>query len=208
LALDYTRGNGVVPALFQMYDQTKSGFTLRNNWNWDSKTLHVSLMDNYNFDSKYLAPAAFSLNWIPNEKQQLSLNTRYDWEIQSFGASNLKLDFKPQDNWILLLALGYDFSNSVWSERKLKADITQQLSEKWRMQLKASYDILDAAGNNGGFSEAVVGLIYDWHCRELNFHYDYIKQEYWLNLTFKVLPEYKFRILDSGDLLEYYFNEF
>ncbi|MCL6588329.1 MAG: hypothetical protein K6U80_00085 [Firmicutes bacterium] len=206
--LDYIKVNGDVPALFGGYDRDKPGFTIRNSWNWDSQTLHISLSDDYNFDSQYLAPAALSLNWAPGDQERINFNTKYDWELQSFGATNLRVDFKPRDNWILLLELGYDFSKSVWSQRKLQANITQQLAEKWRMLVKASYDILTDSANNGGFSEAMVGLIYDWHCRELHFHYDYVKQEYWVNLVFKVLPEYQFRILTSGDLLEYYFNEF
>lgn len=208
VVLDYTKANGVAPTLFEGYDGAKDGFTIRNSWSWNTQTLRISLSDDYNFNSRYLSPAAFSLNWKPNDKEQIDFNTRYDWNIQSFGATNLNINFKPQDNWVLLLELGYDFSQSVWSQRKLKADITQRLSEKWRMQLKAAYDILNDSQNTGGFTEAVVGLIYDWHCRELNFHYDYVKQEYWVNLTFKVLPDYPFRVLSSGDLLEYYFNEF
>jgi hypothetical protein len=214
VVLDYTNVAGTPPILFSDYDPAKPGFTIRNNWNWDSETLHMSLSDDYNFNSQYLSPANFSLNWKPNDKEQITFNTVYVWQPldiskpPGFGATNLNINFKPRDNWMLLLDLGYDFSSSLWSQRKLKADITQKLSEKWRMQLKAAYDIFNDQNNNGGFTEAVVGLIYDWHCRELKFHYDYVKQEYWVNLTFKVLPDYQFRILDSGDLLEYYFNEF
>lgn len=183
--LDYAEVDGVSNSYFNRDDNLLPGMTIGNGWYWDGATFHASLTDKYNVKTDYAYPAYLTARWIPSSKNELNFSTVYDW-YQGPGLTRLVVDLRPKEDWVFFLSLGYDFSRTAypWTDRQFGADIVQPITDKWKMELHSYYDFFQDA-----FTRATLGLDYDWHCRDLYIFYDYLKQEYWLQITFKALPD-------------------
>lgn len=178
-------GNYGIPSTFfgRTGDNILDGAYLTNEWKWQSQTLNASLKSGYNFKSAYADPVFFWTRWTPAPGREVYFDTRYDW-IVGLQATNLRVNYNPKDNWKLALNASYDFSTGLWSSKQFEALISQQLSAKWQLELSLKYDTLRDV-----FTDAQTGLVYDWHCRKLKLHYNWLTNEYWLQLTFNVFPD-------------------
>jgi hypothetical protein len=164
-------------------DSILDGAYLTNEWKWQSQTLNASLKSGYNFKSAIADPVFFWTRWTPAPGREVYFDTRYDWII-GLQTTNLRVNYNPRDNWRLALNASYDFSTGLWSSKQFEALIAQQLSANWQLELSLKYDTLRDA-----FTDAQAGLVYDWHCRKLKLHYNWLTNEYWLQLTFNVFPD-------------------
>ena len=70
--------------------------------------------------------------------------------------------------------------------------LTQPIGSRWKVGVNATYDMFA-----NDFSNANVQLIYDWHCREVEFHYDWVEREYWLQIAFKAFPQARFNTSEN-----------
>lgn len=178
-------GNYGFPNLFfgRTGDYVLDGAYLTNEWKWKSSKLNASVKSGYNFKNAKGDPVFFWTRWTPDPGREVYFDTRYDWYL-GLEATNFRVNYNPKDNWRLTLNLGYDFSTGLWSNKQFEALINQQLSANWQLELKLKYDSL-----RDDFTDAQTGLVYDWHCRKLRIHYNWLTNEYWLQLTFNVFPD-------------------
>lgn len=182
--IGYAGTYGISSAFFgRTGDSILEGAYLSNEWKWQSQVFNASLKSGFNFKSTIADPVYFWTRWTPALGQEVYFDTRYDW-IVGLQTTNLRVNYNPKDNWRLTLNAGYDFSTGLWSSKQFEALIAQQLSAKWQLELSLKYDTLRDA-----FTDAQTGLVYDWHCRKLKMHYNWLENEYWLQLTFNVFPD-------------------
>jgi lipopolysaccharide export system protein LptA len=164
-------------------DSILDGAYLTNEWRWQSQGFNASLKGGYNFKNAIADPVVFWTRWTPAPGQEVYFDTLYDWKV-GLKSTNLRANYSPKDNWRLALNAGYDFSTGLWSSKQFEALIAQQLTAKWQLELSVKYDTLRDA-----FTDAQTGFVYDWHCRKLKIHYDWLTDQYWLQLTFNIFPD-------------------
>lgn len=181
-------------------DYILPGADLWNYWNYRGKKFTAYFNTGYNFETKFVHPANLGATWSQSSTF-ISFNTVYHWdngpeEKFGFGVTRFSVNSTPRKDWRIMLLLDYDFTTQLWSSKRMDLELTEQLSAKWKANLRMNYNMLI-----DDFSNANVGLTYDWHCRELEFHYDWVEREYWLQLTFKAFPQARFNT--SKNPLEY-----
>jgi hypothetical protein len=176
------------------------GAELWNSWNWRGQRLGMNLKTGYNFETEFYHPLNFDTSWTSNNTR-VSLRTEYHWDNGpdyqvGLGQTSLEADLNPKQDWHFRLGLTYDFWSQTWWSKMADLQLTQKLSENWKVGLRATYDMFVE-----DFSIANASLVYDWHCRELEFYYDWVEREYWVQLTFKAFPQY--RLNTAEDPWEY-----
>jgi lipopolysaccharide assembly outer membrane protein LptD (OstA) len=186
---------------FDEGDDFAPGGSLTNSWNWSSPKLTASLSGGYSFYTQEPQTLYFTTTWKPGKNNQIYLSTNYDWD-DGIGSSYLKLQFNPKENWKLHINLGYNPQTSYWTTKEFQAYITQRLTPNWQLQLNAVYDVFD-----DDFGLANCALVYNWHCRDVKFYYDYLEKEYWALISFKAFPRAQFKLSsDPDDLYRWYTN--
>jgi lipopolysaccharide assembly outer membrane protein LptD (OstA) len=186
---------------FDEGDDFLPGGSLTNSWNWSSPKLTASLSGGYSFYTQEPQTLYFTTTWKPGKNNQIYLSTNYDWD-DGIGLSYLKLQFNPKENWKLHVNLGYNPQTSYWTTKEFQAYITQQLTRNWQLQLNMVYDVFD-----DDFGLANLALVYNWHCRDVKFYYDYLEKEYWALISFKAFPKAQFKLSsDPDDLYSWYTN--
>jgi len=177
-------------------DYILPGADVWNYWNYRGKSFSANFNTGYNFETEFAHPANLSATWSQSPTY-VNFGTVYHWdngpdEKLGFGATRLTVNSTPRKDWRIMLSLGYDFSSQLWSSKRMDLELTEQLSPKWKVNLRMNYNMLI-----DDFSNANVGLTYDWHCRELEFHYDWIEREYWIQITFKAFPQARFNTSEN-----------
>lgn len=197
-SLGFTRVEGENNAFFN--DNIRPGAEIWNYWNWKSEHLSANLKTGYNFETVYAYPVNFDTSWNFNSTQ-VNFRTSYYWDNGpddpvGLGETSLEVNSNPKQDWRFKLYLSYDFWYLTWSSKLMDFQLSQQISTNWKMGLNATYDMFA-----NDFSNANAALFYDWHCRTLEMHYDWVEREYWLQLTFKAFPQARFNT--SENPLEY-----
>ncbi|HYH03453.1 MAG TPA: hypothetical protein VEC37_10150, partial [Bacillota bacterium] len=186
---------------FNKGDNFLPGGFLSNTWTWSGTTLNANLTARYSFYSDEPEPAYLSATWSPNTRKRVSLNSEYDWE-EGIGQSNLNIMYNPNENWRLNLGLGYNPRNETWTQKEFQAFIIQRLNSKLQLEIASVYDIF-----RNDFGVANTALVYNWHCRDLKFYYDYLEKEYWVMVSFKAFPRASFKLSSNpDDLYNWYLN--
>lgn len=194
VSLGYTELRGENNTFFN--DTILPGAEIWNSWRWQGQHLGIGLKTGYNYETQYAHPVNLDTSWV-SDTTRVNFHTEYHWdngaEYQTgLGQTRLEINSNPKQDWHLMLRLNYDFWSQTWWERILNVRVTQQVSKNWKVALEGTYDMY-----LNDFSNANASLIYDWHCREVEFHYDWVEQEYWLGITFKVFPQYKLNTSDN-----------
>ncbi len=200
IKLGFTEVQGETNQFFTSSDDIRPGAEIRNYWNWKSRIFSANFNTGYNFETEYAYPAYLGATWTPNSTS-VGFGTVYYWdngpgENFGFGATRLTVNSSPRKDWQIILLLNYDFTTQLWSQKRMDLELTEQLSPKWKANLRMNYNMLI-----DDFTNANVGLAYDWHCRTLEMHYDWVEREYWLQFTFKAFPQARFNT--SENPLEY-----
>jgi lipopolysaccharide export system protein LptA len=195
-----TETEGIPNTYFTGEDNIQPGAFITNGWYWKSPQFNSSLTTGYNFYSELADPVNFDMQWTPDPKKNLTFRTIYDWYV-GLGQTDLQFFYNPKENWRLRLLVGYNFSipDYPWTNKEFEAVIAQKLNDKWRIELASRFDFFI-----DNFSMAELGVIYDWHCRELKVHYDWIKREYWFQVLIKAFPDNPLRLSSNT---EEFFNE-
>ncbi len=195
--LGFTEVQGITNVFFTNSDDIRPGADIINEWNWNGDIFRANFDTGYNFETEYAYPANLGASWT-SSSTSASFDTIYYWnngpqsDKFGFGATNLSLNSTPRKDWRFVLSLNYDFITQLWSSKRLDLELTEQLSPKWKAALKVNFDML-----TDDFSNANATLSYDWHCRELGFHYDWVEREYWLQITFKAFPQARFNTSEN-----------
>lgn len=178
-----TESDGITNNFFPGEDYISPGASVTNGWYWSSSKFNASVTGGYYFSTKYVQPIYISTTWTPGAHTRLSFQTNYEWE-NGFRSTYLNINHSPKENWTLGMSLAYDVYTDLWSEQQFQSYIVQQITSNWRIELRTRYDVL-----RDSFSEAKLGVVRDWHCRELMFSYDDVEKKYWIQLNFKAFPQ-------------------
>ena len=179
----YKLTDGLSNTFFKWDDKIEDGAYLTNEWKWQSLVFNASLRSGYNFKYVSADPVVLQSRWNPGPGREIYFDTIYNW-IGGLGMTNLRINYSPRDNWRLNLNVGYNFVDNAWTNKEFEALLTQQIAPKWQMEIAAKYNMLGNA-----FEIAETGLVYDWHCRKVKLHYNWIRQEYQLRLVFNAFPD-------------------
>jgi hypothetical protein len=197
LGFGYAVTNGLTNSYFGYDgDNDMPGFYAENSWNYASESLTASANTRYNFKMHYAYPLNLSLNWKLTTIAAITFNTIYNWG-QGLGLTNLSANYHPNANCNISVGAGYDFSNpdSPWTSQTLLANVSNKISKNWSFSLSANYNYLAHE-----FSVADYDLIYDWHCRQVVFHYDDVLKEYWMRIVIKAFPNDSLRLTGKNTL--------
>jgi hypothetical protein len=193
----YAKTHGVTNSYFGYNgDNELTGFYVQNSWQYSSDTFYAAASTRYNFQEEYAYPLNISLSWNPAFQTGISFNTVYYWG-EGPGQTDLSVNYNPTQNCNVSIGLGYNFlqPEAPWTTQRFIAAIANKINDNWSYNLSATYNSLAKE-----FSTAYCNLIYDWHCRQLVFHYDWVEEEYWLQIVIKAFPDSSL-ILNGTDTL-------
>lgn len=188
---NYTWTEGEVAALFRSAysDSLLDGGYVSTNLAWNGTKLVANLSTGYNLTYQKANPLNVSVTLIPIQKLSVSFNTIYYWPDDSYyqpglGWTRFTFNYRRDEAFRVNLGLNFDFQSESWGEKYFETFLKQQLTTNLRIELAARYsDLLE------DFSVFSLGTVYDWHCREVLFNYDYIEEKFWLRLKFKAFPQ-------------------
>ncbi|NLY75191.1 MAG: LPS-assembly protein LptD [Firmicutes bacterium] len=201
--MGFTEVQGLTNTFFTGNDDIRPGADIWNYWYWNGKIFRANFNTGYNFETEYAYPANFGASLFYNSTS-VNFGTIYYWDNgprydTGFGTTSLSINSTPRKDWRLSLALNYNFISQLWSAKRLDLELTEQLNPNWKVNLRMNYNMLI-----DDFSNANAGLTYNWHCRDVEFHYDWIERQYWLQLTFKAFPQARFNTAENPmELLNY-----
>jgi hypothetical protein len=207
ISLGYTDTAGFKNSYFTDYsdDNVDPGAFLQNTWNWQSASFTATASTSYNFQTQIATPLSINTTWIPDpvsKKETFQFDTVYNWYL-GLGQTDLHINYNPKKDWLLRLGVGYDFQNPdhPWGSRSLFTQIQDRLSTNWEYSINAQYEDL-----YNEFTQAQIGLIYDWHCRKVLFSFDILQQEFWVQISINAFPSANLR-LDSKNTVENLIND-
>jgi hypothetical protein len=165
-------------------DDDLPGLYAENNWDYSDVTFRAHVYTKYNFQTQYAYPLTITAGWFPVSKASLNFDTIYYWG-DGPGQTDFSVNYNPDDSCKLSLILGYNFQekNSPWTNQQFMLALAKKISSNWSYNLAATYNYL-----KNDFSVAQGNLIYDWHCRQVVFHYDEVEKEFWLQFVIKAFP--------------------
>jgi len=144
------------------------------------------------FSFDYISPLSNTINakliFKPTEKINLNLTTNYNFITENFGSLVGKLEYKPKDDWKINLNTTYDLNNMEWSKR-INSQLNVQLSKNWHVKYKGAFGLEDFK-----FSNSVIGITRDLHCRELTINYKQSTKSIWVEFFIKAFPTEKITI--------------
>ena len=185
--------------------------TLNNDFNMD-RYLGFSP---FNFDqAEFETLIENQLNYRVNDKIDIELNSGYDFENDEFLLLELFASYQVNQNWNLKTGTTYDINNKIFDDNLFFTSLYEGESINHRLGLEYdlnnnklieadsnfSYEIKGDWGwyleNNLSFDfedediidEANLQLKKKFHCREIIFSYDYLKEEYTLQYSINLFP--------------------
>lgn len=182
----------------------------------------------FNFDkSKLSSITKNQLTFDVNDRVNIDLNSGYDFEKEEYLLLELLADFKIIEGWNIELGTDYDlnqqrFNENLFLTSKFKNNranhslgLEYNLNDDKLVQLDSSfsYEIKGDWGwyleNNLSFNfeeqdkikEANIQIKKKFHCRELIFSYDYLKEEYTVQYSINLFPSQGIEMTKSKDAL-------
>lgn len=175
----------VFPRLVTSSHLFATGGHLSTSWRYSTPLLSGDLSGGYNFSRPnqpwYPVQGTLALTPLPNNS--IRLNATYNPNSAEY--TNLYLTargrYTSERGNNLLLEADYDFLDRRWETLELEAALKNQLTPTLQSDLNLRYSFF-----GDGLERARVGLNYDWHCRELFFGYDLLRQEYTIQCQYKI----------------------
>ncbi|TCL62214.1 hypothetical protein EDC14_102765 [Hydrogenispora ethanolica] len=195
LGVGYSMLDGEVNALFNSKDSgLQPGGFANNLWALNNEHLFASLNNEYYFQTQ-IGRSTLTSKWMPASSQSIGLSTQYDW-TQGPGLTNLEARYNLNEEMKLALLLGYDFQYEAWNMKQFEMLIDRKLTTNWKVEAALQYSMVQE-----DFSIGNVTFTYDWHCRQLLFHYDWTDQSFWFRVIFKAFPQASLQFDKDMELL-------
>ncbi|MFN2341337.1 MAG: LptF/LptG family permease [Halanaerobium sp.] len=167
------------------FDEGDEENMLENELNYRiSPYLDFDLESGYDFlDAEYLPLEAY-LNLNPTENWELSLGTRYDLNNMLFEDELIFSSVYEGGRWQHRMGIEYDLNSSEL--KKIDNQLIYELEGDWgwyfESNLSLDYDY------DQQIREANIQLNKSFHCRELSFSYDYLKEEFTVQYSIDLFP--------------------
>jgi LPS export ABC transporter permease LptG len=167
-----------------------------------------------------------NLRYNINRTFDLELDSGYNFKEEEYLDLEAVMEYRPLRNWTLSLGTSYDLNESVFNENLIFKSIFE--GERLTHKLGLHYDlnnsdlreldnqlIYELEGDYGWYLESNLALDYDYeeepireanlqlkknfHCRELAFSYDYMKEEFTVQYTINLFPSQGIGFTQSED---------
>lgn len=176
------------PRLVTLSHLFRSGGHLASAWRYSTPLVKADLSGGYNFSRVerpwYPVQGVLTLTPLPNNS--LRLNATYNPNTREY--THLYLTGRGQhtseQGSSFYLEADYDFLEQRWDTLEVEAALKNQLTAALQSVLNLRYSFF-----GDGLERARLGLTYDWHCRELFFGYDFLRQEYIVQCQYKIFKE-------------------
>lgn len=166
----------------------RPGGHLSSAWRYNSQLVSANLSGGYNFSQVehpwYPVQGTVTVTPLPNSR--IRLNATYNLNTQEYTNLYLttRLRYNSEQGNNLYLDADYDFLDRRWETLEVEAALKNQLTATLQSDLNLRYSFF-----GDGFERVRLGLTYDWHCRELFFGYDLLRQEYVVQCQYKIFKE-------------------
>ncbi|ADQ13936.1 YjgP/YjgQ family permease [Halanaerobium hydrogeniformans] len=166
-----------------------------------------------------------SLRYSLRDNYDFRFSSGYDFLTELYSPLEARLEYYPVKNWQLNLATSYDLNEKLYDDNLILRSIYQ--SKRFEHKLGMRYDlnnselkrldnrlVFEISGDYGWYIEANLSLDYDYeewiregniqlkknfHCRELAFSYDYVREEFTLQYSINLFPSQPIGITKSDD---------
>lgn len=182
----------------------------------------------FNFDqAEFKTLLKNQLTYKKGEKLNIKLNSGYNFETDQYSSLEMIAGFRPLKNWNIEIGTTYDLNNEVFEDNMFltsryknnrinhKLGLEYELNRNKLVELDSnfSYEISGDWGwyleNNLSFDfedddvikEANLQLKKNFHCREIIFSYDYLKDEYTIQYQINLFPSHGIEFIKNEDEL-------
>lgn len=178
------------------FDQAEEKNLLENNLSFNlSRTFDLELNSGYNFkEEKYLDLEAI-MEFKPLREWTLSLGINYDLNENRYNENLIFKSIFKGERLTHRLGMHYDLNNS--DLRKLDNQLIYELDGDYGWYLESNLN-LDYEYEDQ-IREANLQLKKKFHCRELTFGYDYMKEEFTVQYTINLFPSQGIGFTQSED---------
>ena len=154
------------------------------------------------------------LNYRINPYLNLDLESGYSFQKTRYLPLELYLRLKPSSNWIISLGTSYDLNNNLFEDDLIVKSRYQ--NKRWEHRIGIEYDldqarlreidnqlIYELDSDYGIYFETNLSIDNDYydrireanlqlkkkfHCRELAFSYDYLREEFTIQYSLEIFP--------------------
>lgn len=191
IAANYTCTEGEYSTVFSSAysDNILDGGSATTSLAYNGKYLRANMATGYNLTYKKYNPMTVSSTLSLFKKLTMSLSsTIYLQDDSSYikgpGWTSYSLNYNAGSNFYVNSGVNYNFQDDSWGERYLETYLKKNVNPRTRIELAARYsDLLE------DFSVLNFATVYDYHCREVAFEYDYVDKKYLLQISFKAFPQ-------------------
>ncbi|ACL70510.1 YjgP/YjgQ family permease [Halothermothrix orenii] len=184
----YTWPLGATPFNF---DEVKPREEIRNKLTYQKGDFDFELKGGFDIYNYRYLPISAILEWQITPDWEVSAGTTYDLNNNSYGTFALKSKYSD-GRWLNNTALTFDPDNNklmAWDSK-----LTYELEENWYVEVNASFDYV-----NNDIKQANLAVKKDFHCRELWFAYDYLKEEFTVEYRLDLFPDQGFKFGTSRE---------
>ena len=163
-------------------------YSLRNNYD-------LRFSSGYDFLTELYLPLEARLEYYPSQNWQLNLATSYDLNQNLYDDNLILRSLYQAKRFEHKLALRYDINNSEL--KRLDNRVVYEISGDYGWYLEANLSL----NNNyeDRIREGNIQLKKNFHCRELAFSYDYVREEFTLQYSINLFPAQPIGITRSDD---------
>jgi len=167
------------------FDQGEQENEIENKLNYRiSPYLDFDLESGYNFkDAQYLPLEAY-LNLYPTENWEINLGTRYDLNNMLFDDELIFRSIYESQRWQHRLGIEYDLNS--YELKEIDNQLIYELDGDWGWYFESNFSL--DYDYDQEIREANVQLNKSFHCRELSFSYDYLKEEFTVQYSIDLFP--------------------
>lgn len=182
----------------------------------------------FNFDqAEFKTLLKNQLTYKKGDKLSIKLNSGYNFETNQYSSLEMIADFKPLKYWNIEIGTTYNLNDEVFEDNmfltsryenkrinhklgseydlnrnklvELDSDFSYEISGDWGWYLEnnLSFDFED----DDVIKEANLQLKKNFHCREIIFSYDYLKEEYTIQYQINLFPSQGIEFIKNEDEL-------
>lgn len=200
-SLNWVESGGSAPSTFSYLVSNSSYYLPNANWRsgiyYQSGGFKANIEGGCNlsmdYNPWYQVTATANLEVSPENRMDFA--TSYNPNTGEWGDLKLIVRYEPDKYNLLRLDLFYNPRENSWSTLDLEAKLRSYILHNLQSDVNVKYSFFGE-----GLERARLGLVYDWHCREVYVGYDFMREEYSLQLQYKVFPEagFGFGSSDTG----------
>lgn len=179
-AISWTSAQGETPFTF---DKPTTGASLTGGIYVEHKVIQVSLTSGYDFQYQRYRDISGRIKINFSDKDYVQFNGSYNPTLERFSLFTLEGNI---DNKFTTLKAKVIYDPNENKFRQTDVNAALKILKNWTLQGSIAYNIQLET-----LRQASVGIVYDWHCREIKLSYDFTGQAFRFDFVFKAFPDKK-----------------